>query len=237
MPSLATTMPASELTPVNVPVFARTTPALPAAEGDSNRSPSVPVKPATGRPVSTVRSSGCSGSAATASVAASADAGTALLRASPLPSVTTAAETSTPSPAMAPRTAGPAASDVACCPMPRATCRASTSAPSLSLVERMCSTIVDSGGDSTDTSSAAPATASPLLGSPLTVIPRSDSIAAKLAAAASVGSAERRSPSGSRRPPSTASAVTGATTPAGMYVDRQSGSTAGPLNRPSSAAS
>ncbi len=97
LPSASTTVPAKVLTPLRLPVLARTTPAAsPAPEPAPKRLPSVPVNPAIGRPVSTGRSSGCSGEAASASSFTRTAGGIALPGWRPLPSLSTTPVNGTP---------------------------------------------------------------------------------------------------------------------------------------------
>ena len=109
----------------------------------------VPLKPATGSPVTSGRSSGCSGAAASARTAARVPAGTASPRASPLPSQQAHALGRYAERGNARDRRGRPAVEGRRRPERTATSRASASAMSLSLVVSMRSTISATVGEST----------------------------------------------------------------------------------------
>ena len=139
---------------------------------------------------------------------------TRLRRDRPEPSYTSAPATSIPSPPRVSSTpAAPASND----PVPevaRPTWWPTTSAPSLSLTSRIRSATCDSGALSTEASSSAPAGATTRCGCPSTRSPAARRPSAKTWAAASDGSSDLRSLSGSS-PPSTMSEVIGLTMSSG----------------------
>src|SRR5664280_2611851 len=124
---------------------------------------------------------------------------------------------------------------VAGAPSRRAMWRVNASATSLSLVRSIRSTRAGTGAEETAASSRDCGRALPRATvAPLTATPRWPRSASSARPASRSGSGSRGSRSGRLRPPSTISAVTGATLPRATYMGRHPGAVRGSANRPAS---